>query len=95
MTASHDFECEGTLLHKIEGRGLLLVNGPDRRLKILDTKDLSLAVDLNRKPIVLSDQTRVAGTTWELLKDQAMNDNIDVNDLSEEDQFIFLKLLEA
>ena len=85
ITAKHDFECEGTLLQKIKGRGLLLVNGPERSLRLVSTKDLSLVHELERKPVVLSDETRVAGDTWGHFKTQAMSDDFDINTLSEED----------
>ena len=94
VTAKHEYECEGTLLVKLRPSNNLLVNGPNRTLRILDP-DLKLLCDLERKILVLSDQTRVMGRTWRDLKEQVMRGNLDISELSEEDQYIINELIKA
>ena len=45
VTAKYEFQKEGTLLHKISNE-LLLVNGPDKSVDILSTKDLTVKYNL-------------------------------------------------
>ena len=73
---------------------MLLVNGHNRSLKILDS-DLKLLLELERKTLALSDETRVNGRTWGDLKEQVMRGNFDTQDLSDEDNHIINELIEA
>jgi len=99
VTAKHDFDCEGLLLQKLENRKLLLVNGPGGSLKLLNTDDLSCSYNLEMKPFVLSDDTKIGNATWTQRREQgAMHPEYErkewYKNLNDEDQKL-IKMLRA